>query len=87
MNRNMSYEEVELRIILRDCLLASRTHEAQEIREPDKTITAIVNKLLRQEAIIAEVGCKTIWLHGFTEKGRSVYCKDDDLDPYYILPL
>ncbi|MBQ2624332.1 MAG: hypothetical protein IJG18_04475 [Kiritimatiellae bacterium] len=87
MNHDMPYEEVELRIVLRDCLLASQTHVAQEIKVPDKTITAIVNRLLREEAIVATVWDKTIWLHGFTDKGRTVYCKDDGLDPYYTLPL
>lgn len=81
----MSYEEIELRIILADCLRASLGGGSQEIRYPDSRIKAIANGLLREGSINAAVLPDVIVLYGFTAKGQKLYCVGGDLDPYYAL--
>lgn len=85
MIKRMSYEEIELRIILADCLKASLGEGPQEIRDPDPRIKGIVNGLLREGSIHASVLPDVIVLHSFTPKGQKVYCVGGDLDTCYAL--
>ena len=93
MGSALSEHEIERRMILRDCWVADKTGQPQECVDPTECQKAFAKELRDKQLAIVSFGISkgmifsTITIHGFTPKGRDVFCDNGELLQAYRIDI
>lgn len=93
MGSALSEHEIERRLILRDCWVADKTGQPQESVDPTKFQKAVAKELRDKQLAVVSFGSSkgmifsTMAIHGFTPKGRDVFCLNGELHPAYRIDV
>ena len=93
MGSELSEQEIQRRMMLHDCWIADKTGQPQECVDPTEFQKAFARELRDKQLAVVSFGYSkgmvfsSITIHGFTPKGRDVYCLDGELLPAYRLDV